>query len=397
VKRFAPTALMLGNFVTGTSVLGPAGMLSELASGLNVTIAVAGTLVTFGAVVLCICSPLTAWLTSRIERRTLLAFTLAVFALGNAASAFAPDYGTLLVIRLVMLAVRALFTPQAAGTAAFIVPAEKRGGTITYIFLGWSLAAALGLPMVTFLASRYGWQAAYLGIAVLAGFSFLLLAWRLPRGLVGEPVDLRTWIELGRNPLICVLLAVTILLTSGQFAILTYMGPLLTRLTQAVPDAIGLVFVTNGVFGVIGNMVASRLVDPWGSYRTSVLFVSFLVAGASIWALGAGNFAIMATGIAVLGIGFASVNSMQQIRLMGAAPAFGPAAVSLNTSGIYIGQAIGSASCGALYARDMLQTSGFVAVGFLALALIVVIWTGRFSEIFVGKSNAILPLEDALF
>jgi predicted MFS family arabinose efflux permease len=70
--RFAPTALMFGNVVTGMSVLAPAGMLGELSSGLRVTISGAALLITFGAVVLCIGSPLTAWLTSRIERRTLL-------------------------------------------------------------------------------------------------------------------------------------------------------------------------------------------------------------------------------------------------------------------------------------------------------------------------------------
>ena len=77
-RRFAPTALILGNIVTGCSVLAPAGMLSELSAGLGVSISYAGLLITFGAVVLCLGSPLTAWLTSRIERRTLLAATLAV-------------------------------------------------------------------------------------------------------------------------------------------------------------------------------------------------------------------------------------------------------------------------------------------------------------------------------
>ncbi len=180
-RRFAPTALMLGNIVTGCSVLAPAGMLSELSGGLGVTIRDAGLLITFGAIMLCIGSPLTAWLTSRIERRTLLTATLAVLALTNAASAFAPDYVSLLVIRLIMLAVGALYTPQAAGTAALIVPAEKRGSTIAYIFLGWSLAAAVGLPLITFIASRYGWRAVYGSIGLIGCFSFLLLAWRLPR------------------------------------------------------------------------------------------------------------------------------------------------------------------------------------------------------------------------
>src|ERR1700735_5588970 len=96
-RRFAPTALMFGNIVTGCSVLAPAGMLSELSSDLGVTIRDAGLLITFGAVVLCIGSPLAAWVTSRIERRTLLTATLGGLALCNAASAFAPDYATLLV------------------------------------------------------------------------------------------------------------------------------------------------------------------------------------------------------------------------------------------------------------------------------------------------------------
>ena len=118
---------MFGNIVTGCSVLAPAGMLIELSSDLGVTVREAGLLVTFGAVMLCVGSPLTAWLTSRIERRTLLTATLAVLAVSNAASACAPDYASLLVIRLIMLAVGALYTPQAAGTAALIVAPEKRG------------------------------------------------------------------------------------------------------------------------------------------------------------------------------------------------------------------------------------------------------------------------------
>ena len=51
-RRFAPTALMLGNVVTGCSVLAPAGMLVELSSGLDVSIRTAGLLITFGAIML---------------------------------------------------------------------------------------------------------------------------------------------------------------------------------------------------------------------------------------------------------------------------------------------------------------------------------------------------------
>jgi predicted MFS family arabinose efflux permease len=375
-RRFAPTALMAGNIVTGTSVFAPAAMLGELSDGLDVSVRTAALLITFGAIVLCIGSPLTAWLTSRIERRALLTGTLAVMALTNAASAFAPDFASLLVIRLVMLAIGALYTPQAAGTGAMIVPVEKRGSTIAYIFLGWSVAAAVGLPLITFVASRYGWREAYGGIGALGCLSCVFLAWRLPGGLIGAPVDLKTWVTLGRSPMIALLLLITTLQMSGQFVVFTFMGPLLSKLTQAGPDAIGLVFAFYGVFGFIGIAVATRIVDSWGAYKTSLLFTSLLLAGVTGWALGAGIYSLMAGSVAIWGLGFASTNSMQQVRLVAAAPALAPASVSLNTSVLYVGQAIGSAIGGVLYARNLLYGAGYVSMGFVALALLTVMLTG---------------------
>jgi predicted MFS family arabinose efflux permease len=376
-RSFAPTSLLLGNFVIGTAIIGPSGMLTELSSGLGVSIRDAGLLITFGAVMLCICSPLSAWLTSRFDRRYLLGFILFALALTNFASAFAPSYAALMVIRLLMMAAAAPFTPQAAGTVGLIVPEEKRGSAIAYVFLGWSLAAAVGLPLVTVLASRYGWQAAYVCIAALSCIGFVLLMWRLPARVAGAPVDLKTWVALGRDPLVALLLLVTFLQMSGQFVVFTFMAPLLQRLAGAGPEAIAIVFSLYGIFGFVGNVIATRLVDSWGGYRTSLIFTATLLIGVSIWALGAGLLGVMAFGVSIWGLGFASTNSMQQVRLVGAAPPFAGASVSLNTSVLYVGQAVGSAIGGMLYVRDQLHATGYAAAAFVAVALAVVLVTGR--------------------
>ena len=83
----------------------------------------------------------------------------------------------------------------------------------------------------------------------------------------------------------------------------------------------------------------------------------------------------MAASVAIWGLGFASTNSMQQVRLVAAAPALAPASVSLNTSVLYIGQAVGSAIGGVLFARDWLHGAGYVAMTFVALALMTVFLT----------------------
>jgi DHA1 family inner membrane transport protein len=149
----------------------------------------------------------------------------------------------------------------------------------------------------------------------------------------------------------------------------------LTKLTHANPDAVGLVFALYGIFGFIGIAIATRIVDSWGAYKTSLLFTTVLLTGITGWALSAGNYPLMACSVAIWGLGFASTNSMQQVRLVTAAPTLASASVSLNTSVLYIGQAVGSAVGGVLYARDLLYGAGYVSMGFVALALMVVTLT----------------------
>ena len=253
-------ALMLGNLATGVSILAPAGMLTVLADGLGVGIRDTGLLVTFGAVILCFGSPLVAWLTTRFDRRLLLTVTLAVLVVGQVASAFATSYGEILVLRLVMLAIAAIFTPQAASTIAMIVPVKERAAAIAFVFLGWSLAVAAGLPLITLVAAHFGWREAY-GVAALTAFvPCLMVAFTLPGRLRGEPLSLQSFAFIARHRQILLLLSITLLQMSGQFTVFIYLSPLMRSLTGASPDVIGLYFGIYGVAGFIGNVITARIV-----------------------------------------------------------------------------------------------------------------------------------------
>jgi predicted MFS family arabinose efflux permease len=373
--RLSLTALMLGNFAIGLAVLAPAGMALELSQGLSVTVRDTGFLITAGAVVLCFGSPITAWLTSRVDRRLLLSATLFVLALGHLASAVAPDYFTLLAVRVLMLSVGALYTPQAAGAAALIVAPERRASSIAYVFLGWSLATAVGVPIVNLLAAKVGWRETYAALAAVALVAFALQTIYLPSGLRGAPVSLGTWGVLARNRLIVLLLLITAINTSGQFAIITYLSPLLAKLTGAAAETTSLFFAIFGISGFVGNVIATRVVGMLGAFKTSALSLGSVFAGLLVWVLGEGALALMATGVLLWGLGFAAANSMQQARLAAAAPPLAPASIALNTSGIYVGQAAGSYLGGFLIARDWLTTMGWMAVGFLAASLFILALT----------------------
>ncbi|MGH9806740.1 MAG: MFS transporter, partial [Terriglobia bacterium] len=129
-RHFSIAALALGNFVIGLSILLPTGMMAQLSSGLDVSIGATGLLISLGAGVVCVSPPLVASITSRVDRRALLSLILLWLAVAHIASAFAPNYSTLLTLRLAMLVFAGAFTPLAAGTAALLVSADEQASAI---------------------------------------------------------------------------------------------------------------------------------------------------------------------------------------------------------------------------------------------------------------------------
>jgi predicted MFS family arabinose efflux permease len=373
----ARLALLLGNFVIGIAVLGIAGMLADLARGLHVTIEQAGLLMTAGAVVLALGAPLMVWATSRFDRRALLATSLGVVALGHFASAFAPNYSALLGLRVLILAFAAAFTPTAASTVALLVARDEQPGAIAFVFLGYSVAMAAGLPAVAWLAAHLGWQATFAAVGTVALAGAALVFASVPAGLRGAPISLGHWAALARDGLVRRLLLLTGLLVSGQFTLFTYLGPLMTQLAGASVATVGSFFSIFGVMAIVGNLIASRIVRTLAPFRTSLAALLAILLGFSLWSVGTGTLGVMGAGVAFWGLGFAAMNSMQQARLVAAAPSVASAAVALNTSAVFVGQAIGSALGGHLFARGLPHELGYFALAFGVVSLAVLAATRR--------------------
>ena len=214
-----------------------------------------------------------------------------------------------------------------------------------------------------------------LWIALLAAVSAALNAYGLPAGLRGAPLSLASWTSIGRNRQVVLLLIITALLLAGNFQVFVYFGPLLAKLAGAGPQTIALAFAGTGIIAVIGNVITTRVVGRIGPFRVSLVLFAGMLLGLLIWSAGTGWLAVMLLGAALIGVGTAAANSMQQARLAAAAPELAGASIALNTSAIYVGQAIGSAAGGVLIVRDMAPAVGYVAAAFMAAALLVLFLT----------------------
>jgi predicted MFS family arabinose efflux permease len=171
------------------------------------------------------------------------------------------------------------------------------------------------------------------------------------------------------------MLLTTALAVAGPFATFTYLAPILLNLVQADTALIGVFFAVFGFAGLIGNTIATRIVGKLGPYATTFVFLASAIIGAALWSVGAGNLPVMLLASFVWGLGFAAVNSMQQARLIAAAPLLAAGSVSLNTSAIYVGQAVGSGLGGGLIQANLVLAFGPLAVAFLILASIALTLT----------------------
>ena len=162
-------ALLYGNFAIGCGVMVVSGTLADLAGSLQVSVAVAGQLVSIAAAVMAVGAPLLAAVVAGFDRRRLLTLALAGYAIGHALSALMPDFATLAAVRAATVLGAAVFTPQAAAAVGVMAAPERRGQAIAFIFLGWSLASVLGMPASAWIGERLGWRWAFAAVALLAG------------------------------------------------------------------------------------------------------------------------------------------------------------------------------------------------------------------------------------
>jgi predicted MFS family arabinose efflux permease len=361
-------ALCIGNFVIGTGALIVPGMLPSLAEGLQVSLPVAGQLITAFAAAVCIGAPILAAATSRFDRRVLLVATLALYFTGHLAAALVSSFPALLVVRVLTSVGAALFTAQAAAVAALLVPPERRGRAIAFVFLGWSVASVAGVPLGAYVGATLGWRTGFalvaLGSAATAAAVWLVI----PRGLHVKAADAAMWRSLLGNPTLLAVLAATGLFMAGTFALFSYFVPAAHAFVEASPAVVSTLLAGFGIAAVAGNATAARYMDRLGPGVVVVACLALMAASHLAFPLTQGSVALLGGMVLAWGLGGFAANSAQQARLVSIAPAQASVAIALNTSAVFLGQAAGTAAAGALIAH-VPGADGFAAIPWISVPL----------------------------
>jgi DHA1 family inner membrane transport protein len=376
----AVLALTAGAFGIGTTEFIIMGLLMQVAGDMHVSVPTAGLLVSGYALGVFVGAPILTLATRRMPRKAVLLALMAIFTLGNAACALAPDYTSLMAARVLTSLAHGTFFGVGSVVATGLVAENKRASAIATMFVGLTVATLLGVPFGAWFGLQFGWRAAFWAVTGIGVAAFLVLALFVPRG-VGrdeQPVSLRAELAVLARPQVLLGLLMTVLGFAGVFTVFTYIQPILMQLTGFSETSVSLVLLVFGGGLAIGNIAGGRLADR-GLARALIGTLAGLAVVLVALAPGFTAKAPTVMLIALLGVAaFATVAPLQLRILDKAGPAGRNLASSLNIAAFNLGNALGAWAGGVTIDHGPgLAALPLVAAGITALGLVVALWSLR--------------------
>jgi predicted MFS family arabinose efflux permease len=363
--------LAIGMFALGTDSYVVAGVLPEISRAFDVSIGAAGQMTTVYSVAFALLSPTIAAIAASVPRKSLLLAGAAIFVLANLATAVAPSFEVALLARAFAGLGAAMFSPTATGSAAMLVPAERRGFALSVVVAGLTLSTALGSPTGAVIGGLGDWRwtmAFVAALGIVAGLGVWVFLTDVP---LSTAVSLSKRLAPLADARVGLTLATTFLGLTGIFTVYTYFAVAFDRAIGGNAVMLGVLLVLWGAAGTFANLASGRLIDRIGSRKVILTMLTVLAIDSALMPWTSRELWTAVPAIVVWGAAGWGLLVPQQHRLVGLAPSIAPVLLGLNTAGSFFGISaagvVGAAGIQILGAHNL----GIIGAGLAIIALMV--------------------------
>lgn len=396
-------ALALGGFGIGLTEFVIAGLLPEVAADFHVDAAAAGWLISGYALAVAVGAIGLTAAATRLPRKTVLLGLMVLFILGNAISALATDYPTMLTGRLVAALCHGAFFGIGSVVAASLVDPSRRARAIAIMFTGLTAANVLGVPFGTLLGQQFGWRSTFWAITVVGVVALAGVAVLVPRGPAAPgqasgaasraASGLRHELRAFRSGQLWLSLAATVLGFGGMFGAFTYIAYTLTGLSGFPPAAVPWLLILFGLGLFAGNAVGGRFADRSIDGTLLVVLAVLAVILAAFALLAALPVAAIVALVLMGAFGFATVPGLQ-LRVLRSADAAPTLASGANIAAFNVGNALGAwlggltIAAGLGYASPLWVGAAMTVAALAVVAVAAAARGGRFRSSRQGRTLA---------
>ncbi|KTC22371.1 MFS transporter [Pseudomonas putida] len=377
-------ALSMAGFIAILTETLPAGLLGHIASGLQVSEAMAGQLVTAYALGSLLAAIPLVTLTQGWRRRRVLMLAVLGFGVFNTVTAVSEHYTLTLAARFMCGVAAGLAWGVIAGYARRMVSVSQQGRAMAVAMIGAPLALSLGVPAGTWLGDLLGWRSTFVLVSLA---TLVLMGWVLLSvpDFDGQPAGRRAAIgQVLATPGVSAVLAVIFTWVLAHNVLYTYIVPFLQA--GGMAGSTGPVLLLFGCAALVGIGVVGVLIDR--HLRRLVLgsLVGFGVASVLL-GLATGAPLLVYFSVALWGLSFGGAGTLLQTASADAAGEGADVAQSMIVTVWNLAIAVAGLVGGVLLSHWGVQSFPWLLLALVGLALTLTLRSHRHGFP-LGRRNA---------
>lgn len=369
--------LAIVSFLVGTSEYIISGILDNISESLGITLAAAGQLITIFSLVYAIFTPVLMALTSRMDRRKLMLYSLGVFVIGNIFAFVLPGYRLFIVSRIIMALGAGMVVVTALTLAEKIAPKGKQGSAIATVVMGFTASLIIGVPLGRMTSDFLGWKAVFGGIALLGLLAMVVISLIIPKIQGDKPVPLTQQLALFKKPKVVLGLAVTFFWLGGYSIAYTYLSPYLLNISGVSDKLLSGVLLIFGIASLVGSKFGGFSTDRWGVSFTLISGLTLHVIMLVLFSLVTNSYAGVLVILILWSFAAWSSGPTQQYHLATIEPESSGVLLGLNQSMMQLAMAAGAGIGGIFVERVSLSSITWIGALGVAIAIVVTIKASR--------------------
>ncbi|RAS77263.1 MFS transporter [Priestia endophytica] len=374
--------LTLISFVVGTSQFVIVGTLDKVAASVDVSVATAGQLITVFALGNAIGTPLVIVATSKMNQRKQLLLALVIILFGIIGIIALPGFGLLMASRVLLGVGTGVFVVTAYGIAAKLAAPGRQGGAMANVAMGYSASLVFGVPLGRIIASSYDWKVIFWGIGVFSLLAIFAVLRMIPSIESEASVSLGKRLSLLKNPRIALTLGVTFFVFISYSMLNTYITPFLIAVMPTMKEKLSLLLLAMGIASLIGSKIGGLLADRIGIVRTLVGSMAVHIISLMLLSTVSGFGWVMVTLplLMIWEIAVWTFGPTQNFNLVSLAPEASGIVLSLNSSFVQLGFAMGAGFGGIVAGGSSILEISWVGAISVVIALLIGVFSFRRSR-----------------
>jgi len=262
--------LTLGGLGIGITEFVMMGLLPDIAKDLTITIPQAGHLIAAYALGVVIGAPLLIVIAGSFPPKKILIALMMMFTAFNALSAFAPDYTTLFIARLLAGLPHGAFFGVGSVVASRLAEKGKEAQAVSLMFAGLTVANIAGVPLGTYIGHHFLWRYTFVIVVIVGLATLISLKYWLPALPATKNRDLKKELSFFKLPQAWIIILMTSIGTGGLFTWYSYIAPLLTDVSGFSPSSITYILILAGLGMFVGNLLGGKLADRFSPAKACI-------------------------------------------------------------------------------------------------------------------------------